>query len=272
MKELANRKKRKQWKQPSTILESCDKISSKYAGDVLLFSLKNMFERSLGGYMKRISIAIDGPAAAGKSTVAKIVAEKLAYVYIDTGAMYRALTYLALQKGVDLHDQQALLQVLRDTYIELKPSERGQLVLVNGQNITDVIRSEEVTNSVSLVAKHPLIREEMVARQRALGERGGVVMDGRDIGTHVLPQAEVKIFLKASVEERAKRRHEENLARGFASDLEKLKEEIARRDKIDSEREVAPLKKAEDAVEIDTTSLSINDVVNEIMKIIEERI
>lgn len=222
--------------------------------------------------MKQISIAIDGPAAAGKSTVAKKLAEKLSYVYIDTGAMYRALTYLALQKGIDVHDEQALLQLLRNTYIELKPSEHGQLVFVNGENVTNVIRSEDVTNSVSFVAKHPLVREEMVARQRALGVQGGVVMDGRDIGTHVLPHAEVKIFLKASVEERAKRRHAENIARGFASDLETLKEEIARRDKIDSEREVAPLKKAEDAVEIDTTSLSIDDVVNEIMKIVNERI
>jgi cytidylate kinase len=222
--------------------------------------------------MKKLSIAIDGPAAAGKSTVAKRLAEQLSYLYIDTGAMYRALTYLALQNGIDVHDEQALLALLRDTYIELKPSERGQLVFVNGRDVTDVIRNEEVTNSVSFVAKHPLVRKEMVARQRALGEQGGVVMDGRDIGTHVLPHAEVKIFLKASVEERAKRRHQENLERGFSSDLETLKEEIARRDKIDSEREVAPLTKAADAVEIDTTSLSIDEVVNEIMKIVNERI
>ncbi|MBB5323429.1 cytidylate kinase [Anoxybacillus tepidamans] len=222
--------------------------------------------------MKQISIAIDGPAAAGKSTVAKKLAEKLSYLYIDTGAMYRALTYLALQKGIDVDDEQALLQLLRNTYIELKPSEHGQRVFVNGEDVTNVIRSEDVTNNVSFVAKHSLVREEMVARQQALGAQGGVVMDGRDIGTHVLPHAEVKIFLKASVEERAKRRHAENIARGFASDLETLKEEIARRDKIDSEREVAPLKKAEDAVEIDTTSLSIDDVVNEIMKIVNERI
>jgi cytidylate kinase len=221
---------------------------------------------------KRISIAIDGPAAAGKSTVAKILAEKLSYLYIDTGAMYRALTYRALQEGIDLCDENALIALLKDTYIELKPSDRGQLVFVNGEDVTNVIRGEEVTNSVSLVAKHPLVREEMVVRQRAFAKHGGVVMDGRDIGTYVLPHAEVKIFLKASVDERAKRRHAENIARGFASDLETLKKEIARRDKLDSEREVAPLKKAEDAVEIDTTSLSIEDVVNEIMKIINERI
>lgn len=222
--------------------------------------------------MKRISIAIDGPAAAGKSTVAKKLAEKLSYLYIDTGAMYRALTYLALQKGIDVHDEQALLTLLRDTYIELKPSDQGQLVFVNGEDVTTVIRGEAVTNHVSYVAKHPLVRKEMVARQQALGANGGVVMDGRDIGTHVLPHAEVKIFLKASVEERARRRHAENMARGFASDFETLKEEIARRDKIDSERQVAPLQKAEDAVEIDTTSLTIDDVVNEIMKIVNERV
>lgn len=221
---------------------------------------------------KNISIAIDGPAAAGKSTVAKIIAKRLSYVYIDTGAMYRALTYRALRQGVALDDEQALVALLKNTYIELKSSAQGQLVFVNGEDVTNIIRSEEVTNAVSLVAKHPLVREEMVKRQRALAKNGGVVMDGRDIGTHVLPDAEVKIFLKASVEERAKRRHAENIARGFPSDLETLKKEIARRDQIDSEREVAPLKKAKDAIEIDTTSLSVEEVVERIMEIVNERI
>ena len=221
---------------------------------------------------KNICIAIDGPAAAGKSTVAKIIAKRLSYIYIDTGAMYRALTYVALQQKVALDDEQALISLLKNTYIELKSSKQGQLVFVNGEDVTNVIRSKEVTNAVSLVAKHPLVREEMVARQRALAKNGGVVMDGRDIGTYVLPNAEVKIFLKASVEERAKRRHAENIARGFPSDLETLKKEIARRDQIDSEREVAPLKKAEDAIEIDTTSLSIEEVVDRIMEIVNERI
>lgn len=221
---------------------------------------------------KRINIAIDGPAAAGKSTVAKMIAKRLSYIYIDTGAMYRALTYRALQQGIALDDEQALISLLKDTYIELRPSHEGQHVLVNGEDVTNVIRSKEVTNAVSLVAKHPLVREEMVARQRALAKNGGVVMDGRDIGTHVLPNAEVKVFLKASVEERARRRHKENIARGFPSDLETLKKEIARRDQLDSEREVAPLKKAEDAIEIDTTSLSIEEVVERIMEIVNERI
>ncbi|TYR82571.1 (d)CMP kinase [Priestia megaterium] len=221
---------------------------------------------------KRISIAIDGPAAAGKSTVAKVIAENLSYIYVDTGAMYRALTYQAQKHGVDLQNEDALLQLLNRTTIELKPSESGQIVLLDGQDVTDAIRSSEVTNSVSVVAKHRTVREEMVARQQFLARDGGVVMDGRDIGTHVLPHAEVKIFLLASVDERAKRRHEENISKGFPSDLEQLKEEIARRDKLDSEREVAPLRKAEDAVEIDTTSLSIEGVVQKILSITSERV
>ena len=221
---------------------------------------------------KKISIAIDGPAAAGKSTVAKIVAEKLSYIYIDTGAMYRALTYKAIKNQINLEMEDALLDILLSTEIRLSPSENGQWVFLDGLNVTDEIRSSEVTNSVSIVAKHKKVREEMVRRQKAFAIEGGVVMDGRDIGTHVLPNAEVKVFLLASVTERALRRHEENLQKGFPSDLEKLKEEIALRDKIDSEREVAPLKKADDAVEIDTTSLTIPEVVEKIMSLVNERI
>ncbi|MEH7117857.1 (d)CMP kinase [Neobacillus vireti] len=220
----------------------------------------------------KISIAIDGPAAAGKSTVAKIVAEKLSYIYIDTGAMYRALTYKAILNHLDLEDEASLLDTLLSTVIELKPSEKGQLVFLDNSDVTDLIRSAEVTNSVSYVARQPKVREEMVKRQQAFATDGGVVMDGRDIGTHVLPKAEVKIFLLASVEERAERRHTENLEKGFPSDLEKLKEEIAKRDKIDSERAVAPLKKANDAIVIDTTSLTIPDVVEKIMVLVHERI
>ena len=221
---------------------------------------------------RRISIAIDGPAAAGKSTVAKIVAEKLTYIYIDTGAMYRALTYKALNNGASLDNEAELIGILNDTSIELMPGETGQKVVLDGTEVTNEIRSAEVTNQVSYVAVHELVRKEMVKRQQQFAIDGGVVMDGRDIGTHVLPNAEVKVFLLASVDERAQRRHAENIQKGFPSDLEKLKEEIAARDKIDSEREVAPLKKAEDAIEIDTTSLSITDVVGKIMELAHERI
>lgn len=228
---------------------------------------------NLGGSMnQKISIAIDGPAAAGKSTVAKIVAEKLSYIYIDTGAMYRALTYKAIVNNLNLEVQDSLIDMLLSTEIDLLPSHHGQLVYLDKQDVTNEIRSAEVTNLVSIVSKHQKVREEMVRRQQSFAQNGGVVMDGRDIGTHVLPNAEVKVFLLASVEERAMRRHSENLQKGFPSDLEKLKENIARRDKLDSEREIAPLKKAEDAIEIDTTSLSIPEVVEKIMALVHERI
>ncbi|PFA70018.1 cytidylate kinase [Bacillus sp. AFS015802] len=221
--------------------------------------------------LKKLRIAIDGPAAAGKSTVAKIVAGKLSYLYIDTGAMYRSLTYKALTNNVDLHNESELNHLLSETTIELEPSEEGQLVFLDGKDVTDEIRQASVTNSVSHVAVHSRVREEMVKRQQLLAKEGAVVMDGRDIGTHVIPDAEIKVFLLASVDERAQRRHEENLSKGYPTDLEQLKEEIARRDKIDSEREIAPLKKAGDATEIDTTSLSISEVVDQIMMLVERK-
>lgn len=220
---------------------------------------------------KKLSIAIDGPAAAGKSTVAKIVAEKLSYIYIDTGAMYRALTYKAISEGIELEDEDALYQTLLRMTIKLVPSSKGQLVFLDEHEVTSDIRTSIVTNSVSIVSKHQKVRAEMVKRQQEFGIFGGVVMDGRDIGTHVLPNAEVKVFLRASVEQRALRRHAENLEKGFPSDLARLTEEIAQRDKIDSERKIAPLKKADDAVEIDTTTLEIEDVVGQIMELVHER-
>lgn len=220
---------------------------------------------------KKLRIAIDGPAAAGKSTVAKIVAEKLSYIYIDTGAMYRSITYKAIQNNVDLNNEDNLYELLLDTKIELEPGPDGQLVYIDGQEVTEEIRQNDVTNSVSIAAKHRMVREEMVKRQQELANEGGVVMDGRDIGTHVIPDAEVKVFLLASVEERAKRRYSENTLKNIPSDLEQLKSEIAHRDKLDSEREVSPLKKASDAVEIDTTSLGINEVASKILSLVSER-
>lgn len=219
---------------------------------------------------KTITIAIDGPAAAGKSTVAKIVAEKLSYIYIDTGAMYRAITYMAIQKGVDINDELKLVELLNQIDIILQQGEQEQQVIIDGIDITKEIRSEQVTKFVSHVAKHPKIRQEMVKRQQELARSGGVVMDGRDIGTHVLPNAELKIFLRASVEERAKRRFEENRKKGFKVDLEKVIEEIRQRDDMDINRKVSPLTKASDAIEIDTTSLSIQEVVNKITQLAEE--
>jgi len=209
----------------------------------------------------KIAIAIDGPAAAGKSTVAKMVAQSLSYTHIDTGAMYRALTLSALLERLQLDDEARIAELLSKTTIELVQAADGQRVYLNGSDVTQGIRSQEVTNNVSYVAKHPLIRKEMVKRQQELAKEQGVVMDGRDIGTHVLPDAEVKFFLIATVEERAKRRYEENIRKGIYSTLKELQQEIEQRDEIDSKRETAPLIKADDAIELDTTSLSIHDVV-----------
>jgi cytidylate kinase len=220
---------------------------------------------------KLISIAIDGPAGAGKSTVAKQVAEKLSFIYIDTGAMYRALTYKALAIGADLNNGSALESVLHETEIVLVKTEDGQSVILDGNDVSEEIRSREVTNNVSFVARQKEVRIEMVKRQQLLAESGGVVMDGRDIGTHVMPNAELKIFLIASVEERARRRYEEISLKGITADFEQLKSEIALRDKRDSERETAPLKKAEDAIELDTTSMSIEEVVLSILHYAQER-
>ncbi|WP_307891864.1 (d)CMP kinase [Bacillus swezeyi] len=220
---------------------------------------------------KKLCIAIDGPAAAGKSTVAKIVAKKKGYIYIDTGAMYRAITYLALKKGVELTGEAGLTTLLKESAIDLSVSEEGeQKVYIAGEDVTEAIRTDEVSNQVSIAAKHGGIREEMTKRQQQLAEKGGVVMDGRDIGTHVLPNAEVKIFLLASVEERAKRRFEENVKKGYNVNYETLAEEIRRRDKLDSEREISPLKKADDALEIDTTSLSIDEVAEKILQVVDK--
>lgn len=220
---------------------------------------------------KGIAIAIDGPAAAGKSTVAKKIATKLNYIYIDTGAMYRALTLKALKVQVDINDEDALYQLLLKTEIKLNHAVTNQRIILDNEDVSDEIRNEMVTNNVSAVAKHRLIREEMVERQRSFVNETNIVMDGRDIGSHVIPDADVKIFMIASVEERALRRYKENKQKGFPADLTQLKQEIADRDRFDMEREVSPLIKADDAIELDTTSLSIDQVVEAILQIIEQK-
>ncbi|AHI56452.1 (d)CMP kinase [Listeria ivanovii] len=220
---------------------------------------------------KKICIAIDGPAAAGKSTVAKIVAKKLQFVYIDTGAMYRAVTYITHKNKIDYTNEKAIAELLAKTVIRFEPGEVQQ-VFVNEENVTEVIRSLEVTNHVSIVAAHPAIREALQERQQVFAKEGGIVMDGRDIGTAVLPNAELKVFLLASVEERAERRFKENVAKGFAGDLNQLKKEIEERDHLDYTREHSPLKKAVDAIEVDTTSMTIDDVANKILFLAEQKI
>lgn len=220
---------------------------------------------------KNIQIAIDGPAGAGKSTIAKIVAEALGFTYIDTGAMYRAVTYKAMQQNIHLNDETKLAEMLASSTIDLKPSSEGQLVFLDGKNVSAEIRSNEVTSSVSQVAAHAKVRELLVAQQQKLAANGGVVMDGRDIATHVLKTAELKIFMSATVEERARRRFMDNQKRGIESSIEKLQEEIALRDKMDSEREASPLIQAEDAIFLDTTALSIDEAAQAILKLAQEK-
>ena len=222
--------------------------------------------------MVGIQIAIDGPAAAGKSTIAKIAAEKLGYTYIDTGAMYRALTHKALELGIHINDGEKLEEILRETTIELIPGVEGQTVLLDGVDVSEEIRTLDVTNSVSAVSAHSGVRKLMVEKQQVLGSKSGVVMDGRDIGTDVLPDAKLKIFMTASVEERAARRHIENSKRGIESSLEQLKSEISERDRLDTERVTSPLRQAEDAILIDTTSMSIVEVAEMISQLAKERL
>ena len=212
--------------------------------------------------MKSIQIAIDGPASSGKSTVAKIIAKNFGYTYLDTGAMYRSATYLALTNGIEVTDQNRIVALLAQYPIRFGRDENGQQsVFVGDEDVTLPIRDNQVTNNVSAVAALPLVREELVRLQQEIAQAGGIVMDGRDIGTVVLPQAELKIFLIASVEERALRRFKENTERGIETDLESLKQEIAARDYKDSHREVSPLKAADDAITFDTTGVSIEGVV-----------
>ncbi len=218
-----------------------------------------------------MQIAIDGPASAGKSTVAKLVAKKLDYIYCDTGAMYRAVTYAALKQGVALDDDAALKKMLTQFDLKFIPADPEQLVIVNGEDITKQIRFPEITNQVSLVSAQPSVREEMTKRQQEIASAGAIVMDGRDIGTTVLPQAEVKIFLVASVHERAVRRYKENISKGIETSMQTLEDEIKARDYKDSHREISPLTQASDAILLDTTSLNITQVVEKILKFIHEK-
>ncbi|WP_251546738.1 (d)CMP kinase [Limosilactobacillus caecicola] len=219
-----------------------------------------------------LQVAIDGPASAGKSTVAKLVAKRFGYVYCDTGAMYRSVTLAALRENVAMDDTAAIIKIAQEIHISFEAGDPEQRVFINDQEVTKAIRSNEVAANVSAVAAIPEVRQEMVKEQRQIAAQGGIVMDGRDIGTTVLPNASVKIFLVASAHERARRRFEENQAKGIATTtIEELQKAIELRDQKDSTRKVSPLTKAADAVEIDSTHLSIDEVVDEISKIIEKK-
>ncbi|MBQ6005646.1 MAG: (d)CMP kinase [Selenomonadaceae bacterium] len=216
--------------------------------------------------MKKI-IAVDGPAGAGKSTVSKIVAARLGYTYIDTGAMYRAVALKCNEElGIRNEEltEELIVKVASDIDIRLDEAAR---VFLDGREVTKEIRTPEVSRGASDVAKVGFVRKKLTELQRAMAAQGSVIMDGRDIGTQVLPNADLKIFLTASVEERARRRFEELKSKGFAADFAQIQKEISLRDKQDSEREIAPLAKAEDAVLLDTTHLTIEQVVEEILRL-----
>lgn len=213
-----------------------------------------------------MNIAIDGPAGAGKSTVARKVAEQLGYVYIDTGSMYRAVTLIAQRAGVTADQTAKLAELVKSLEIELEPGEQGQSVFVNGENVTALIRTREVTLQVSHFAANETVREVLGIMQRKLAERKGVVMDGRDIGSHVLPNAELKIFLTASVKERALRRYRE-IADSQTVTLAQLEAEIAERDRLDEQRDISPLICASDAVVLDSTAMTIDEVIYAIVKL-----
>ncbi len=212
-----------------------------------------------------INIAIDGPAGAGKSTVARLVANALQYIYVDTGAMYRAVTAVALERGIPPDDEEAVGRLAENLDVVLLPGDEGQRVLADGTDVTSRIRTIEVNRSVSRVATYEAVRTKMAEAQRRMAKAKGVVMDGRDIGTHVLPDAELKVFLTATPRERALRRFREMGDQANIT-LEQLERDIAERDRMDQEREIAPLLRAPDAKFIDSTGRTIEQIVDEIVE------
>lgn len=215
--------------------------------------------------MDLINIALDGPAAAGKSTIARQVASKLSMIYVDTGAMYRAITYKYLQND----KPEDFKTLVNQTTLELTyDKSKGQRILLDNQDVTDFLRENDVTQNVFYVASKEPVRTFAVEKQKDLAAKKGIVMDGRDIGTVVLPDAELKVFMIASVEERAERRQKENEQRGIPSTLSQLKKEIEERDHYDMNRDISPLKKADDAVTVDTTGKTIEEVTEEIMTLV----
>ncbi len=217
-------------------------------------------------------VAIDGPAGAGKSTVARAVARRLGLAYLDTGAMYRALTWLALQHGIAPSDADALAGLARANPIEIEPTDEGDVVRVAGRDVTAEIRLPEVAAEVSEVSAHPGVREEVVAAQRALLSRGSWVSDGRDVGSTVAPDADVKVFLTASLEERARRRRADLQRRGVELPEDTVREDVARRDHIDSTRAVSPLRVAEGAVVIDSSAMDADDVADLVVALVGDMV
>lgn len=216
-------------------------------------------------------IAIDGPAGAGKSTISKAVAKRLGFIYIDTGAMYRSVGLAALNAGIDTKDAKGLETILGDIDIIIENTGDSQKFYLNGTDVTEEIRKPEVSVAASDVAVVPAVRLKLVELQRKMAENADVLMDGRDIGTYVLPDAELKVFLTASVDERARRRYAELCEKNQCVTLDEVKNDIIYRDKNDSEREFAPLREAEDSVLVDSTDMSIDDVISKILDLVKEK-
>jgi len=217
-------------------------------------------------------VAIDGPVGAGKSTVARAVAQRLRFRYVDTGAMYRSVAWAALQRGIGLSDERAVTALAQSLQIDFVTDPEGQRILVDGVDVTDLIRTPQVSDGASVVSVYPGVREAMVAVQRRLGADGGVVMEGRDIGTVVFPDAEIKVFLDASLDERARRRFEELRARGVGADLESVRRAEEERDRRDRTRSHSPLRAASDAVVIDSTGIPADEVAAGIVQLVQRRL
>ena len=233
-----------------------------------ILSNKDSSEKNLNSKNK-INIAIDGPAGSGKSTVAKLIAKELKYLYINTGLIFRVIALNILNKGIDIKDYRSIKAILKNDSIELFPNEK---ISLNGLDVSKEVRSDEVSSLASNVAMIPFVRKFALKYQRQFAKNKGIVMDGRDIGTIVLPNAELKIFMWALPEIRAKRRVEQNSTLGFSTNFNKILEEIKRRDKNDIQRKIAPLKEAKDSIRIDTTQKAIDDVVEEVLNLANQKI
>ena len=212
------------------------------------------------------NVAIDGPAGAGKSTIAKTIAKKLEFIYVDTGAMYRAMALYFIRHEIDPKDEEAINKACPDIHVSINYEDGVQQVLLNGENVNGLIRTEEVGNMASMTSAIPEVRGKLLELQRTLAREKDVIMDGRDIGTHVLPDADVKIYLTASVEIRAKRRYKELVEKGVQCDLKEIEKDIEERDYRDMTRKIAPLKKAEDAILVDSSDMTLKEVVNTISR------
>lgn len=217
-----------------------------------------------------MNIAIDGPAGAGKSTIAKLAAKKLGYIYVDTGAMYRAIAVYLTNNGIDVSDESVVESSIKDITIEIRYEDNVQQVYLNGENVTGKLRTEAVGNMASKASALSCVRKKLLSLQRNLAAENDVVMDGRDIGTNILPDAELKIFLTASSGVRAQRRYDELAAKGEVADFDKIEADIKQRDRQDMERAIAPLKRADDAVLVDSSDMSIDEVVERLIELAEK--